>query len=708
MSQSTLPANGMMDLNQNIFADQLAPHTSAYTYQPATKKRKIKVESQKPMAPSVPRHANGMDYYLPGSLQVNGVVRAQGYLQHSDIRLKKDIEDIVDAIDIVTKLQGKTYRWKENTDFERHTGGRKVIGLIAQEVRRVLPDVVTEDEETGFLSISYIDLVPIILEALKEHIRNSELHKEKIEEELTDLKTAVSDMVLKSDEQDEQLKTELEGLQGRLTVLSLKEEDESPRTEEPVYYHVADDRVFFPGVHEISPTFALDELKTVCILGCNGWAPDLSFARHSHTVRSSADMESLQAAKRLCNLTRDAIKEYLPGAMITSYPLANSGSTTMRLKALKKQIISEQKLRQCIIQSNIVIVTTHSQGAPIATILIADLIKRGIIRPDKQRVGIVSLAGIHGPVTSRVGPFDPANDMDVLHIHDEGYQRYTEAVSSILANGVKIAAVASYGDSIADLFSATLDFVDHPNMSRGVYVHPKHIDKFEKSSTWKNPRNFIEEAILFSVRMKNEGHNVDLLRFLAADDSYSNMWVHKDIWEVVAQDKLVQLLFDTHKLVDVLSFPAFLLSLGIKGQVLKDSPWGLNLKSLYKWYKNFRQGVPCHLDIAHSKKAYSFGVEWILSDVHNQKPTPPTLRDDLDRDIQNFNQQIAFFIAQMKCLAEQEWQAEAGPMKAAFKYWKPTNEKEEKLHSALSKQAGWEISEKPFGRYLDALGVRSN
>jgi hypothetical protein len=44
---------------------------------------------------------------IPGSLDVKGAVRARAYMQFSDVRLKANFSDIVDAMDIVTKLKGE-------------------------------------------------------------------------------------------------------------------------------------------------------------------------------------------------------------------------------------------------------------------------------------------------------------------------------------------------------------------------------------------------------------------------------------------------------------------------------------------------------------------------------------------------------------------------------------------------------------------------
>lgn len=77
---------------------------------------------------------------LIGSLHVKGEIVAKAFMQFSDERLKTNIVDLVDALQIVTSLQGKSYQWKADTG-QPNEGGKRVIGLIAQEVQKVLPEV---------------------------------------------------------------------------------------------------------------------------------------------------------------------------------------------------------------------------------------------------------------------------------------------------------------------------------------------------------------------------------------------------------------------------------------------------------------------------------------------------------------------------------------------------------------------------------------
>lgn len=56
--------------------------------------------------------ANNMAIVMPSSLDVHGIVRARGYYQFSDLRLKTNVAEIVDALQMVTRLSGVRYQWR--------------------------------------------------------------------------------------------------------------------------------------------------------------------------------------------------------------------------------------------------------------------------------------------------------------------------------------------------------------------------------------------------------------------------------------------------------------------------------------------------------------------------------------------------------------------------------------------------------------------
>jgi hypothetical protein len=110
----------------------------------------------------------GIGVSEPGEkLEVNGNVCALNVTCPSDARLKTDIASIPDALDKVSRLRGVHYRWRADgyTDYAFDTGLQ--TGLIAQEVKEVLPEIVREGRN-GLYSIDYGRVVPVLVEAVKE------------------------------------------------------------------------------------------------------------------------------------------------------------------------------------------------------------------------------------------------------------------------------------------------------------------------------------------------------------------------------------------------------------------------------------------------------------------------------------------------------------------------------------------------------------
>lgn len=101
-----------------------------------------------------------------------GIFAAQNVTAYSDIRLKTDIRPIYDATALVRKMRGYTYL---RTDY---TDGSREYGVIAQEVQKVMPEIVKTEPDGKYLGVKYSGLIPVLLEAIKElDIRLSALEK---------------------------------------------------------------------------------------------------------------------------------------------------------------------------------------------------------------------------------------------------------------------------------------------------------------------------------------------------------------------------------------------------------------------------------------------------------------------------------------------------------------------------------------------------
>jgi len=83
----------------------------------------------------------------------------------SDIRLKNNIKTIDKALDKVNSIQGIEFDWIEKEKVHGNSGHD--IGVIAQEIEKVLPDVVTT-RDNGYKAVKYEKIVPLLIEAIKE------------------------------------------------------------------------------------------------------------------------------------------------------------------------------------------------------------------------------------------------------------------------------------------------------------------------------------------------------------------------------------------------------------------------------------------------------------------------------------------------------------------------------------------------------------
>jgi hypothetical protein len=96
------------------------------------------------------------------SLRWSAVWSANGSIQTSDVRLKTNIAPLEYGLKEVMQLNPVRYNWKEDPN------GNNKIGLLAQDVRAVIPEVVSGDEQKENLGLNYAELVPVLVNAIKE------------------------------------------------------------------------------------------------------------------------------------------------------------------------------------------------------------------------------------------------------------------------------------------------------------------------------------------------------------------------------------------------------------------------------------------------------------------------------------------------------------------------------------------------------------
>ena len=97
---------------------------------------------------------------------VNGIIRTVGIFATSDRKFKKDISPIENSLEKVLALEGKTYKWNQQSNSEKNFDNDNHSGFIAQDIEKVLPHLVITGEN-GEKAVNYLELIPYLVEAIK-------------------------------------------------------------------------------------------------------------------------------------------------------------------------------------------------------------------------------------------------------------------------------------------------------------------------------------------------------------------------------------------------------------------------------------------------------------------------------------------------------------------------------------------------------------
>jgi hypothetical protein len=102
-------------------------------------------------------------------LQVTGDIIANSIAGSSDARFKTNIAPIANPLQKVLALRGVNFNWNTSEFPQKMFSEKRTLGFIAQEVEKVLPEIVqTENTTEGYKSVQYDKVVALLVEAMKE------------------------------------------------------------------------------------------------------------------------------------------------------------------------------------------------------------------------------------------------------------------------------------------------------------------------------------------------------------------------------------------------------------------------------------------------------------------------------------------------------------------------------------------------------------
>jgi len=117
---------------------------------------------------------NNGNVLISGGVTVDGNLYATALynptlVADSDRRLKTNIKPLLNPLEKISKLQGIYFSWKQEGEFEKYNYDEKRhVGLIAQNVHEVLPEVVETIHDDEHLAIRQLELIPLLVEGIRE------------------------------------------------------------------------------------------------------------------------------------------------------------------------------------------------------------------------------------------------------------------------------------------------------------------------------------------------------------------------------------------------------------------------------------------------------------------------------------------------------------------------------------------------------------
>jgi hypothetical protein len=110
---------------------------------------------------------------VTGGVGVAGRITCTQVVETSTIAVKENVNPITNALDDVLKLTGVIYDRKDKSSINEP-------GLIAEEVNKILPNLVTKDEKGNPYGIQYTKLVAYLVEAIKDQQQQIDELKKKV------------------------------------------------------------------------------------------------------------------------------------------------------------------------------------------------------------------------------------------------------------------------------------------------------------------------------------------------------------------------------------------------------------------------------------------------------------------------------------------------------------------------------------------------
>ncbi|KAF2462133.1 hypothetical protein BDY21DRAFT_389544 [Lineolata rhizophorae] len=200
---------------------------------------------------------------------------------------------------------------------------------------------------------------------------------------------------------------------------------------------------------------------------------------------------------RFANMAAAAIQAWCgegPECEVEKVALEGEGTIADRVDTLWRLLLNWV---DALKRADFILVAAHSQGVPVAVMLLAKLVEFGCVKPG-ARMGVCAMAGVNlgpwGEYRTRLFGNSAAELFEFARWESGVSVAYRKALERVLAAGVRITYVGSIDDQLVSLESSTFANVSHPYIHRAVFVDGRI-----------HAPDFITHLVGFALKLRNRG-----------------------------------------------------------------------------------------------------------------------------------------------------------------------------------------------------------
>ena len=232
-------------------------------------------------------------------------------------------------------------------------------------------------------------------------------------------------------------------------------------------------------------------IKRAIAIGVHGYFPAPVFRRVIGQPTGTSIKFSNMAAKAINGWTR--AQGY--SCEVKTAALEGEGRIAERVELLWKLLLNWiDEIRK----SDFIMVACHSQGVPVAMMLVAKLIDFGCLNPASVKIGICAMAGVNmGPFLDYKSNWISGSAGELFEFSDPAStvsKSYLAALETVLRFGARVSFVGSIDDQLVSLESSIFASVSHPHIYRAVFIDGR-----------VHTPNFIAHLVGFALKLRNLG-----------------------------------------------------------------------------------------------------------------------------------------------------------------------------------------------------------